>query len=68
MTAATVKGEKARIFTVEDDVAHAADVKLLGERDGVLFLDPALKRGTQVVSDGHTVLEDKDRVTVGGAQ
>lgn len=67
MTAATVRGEKARVFVVEDGVARARDAKLLGERDGLLFADPqSLPPGVQVVAEGHTVLEDKDRVAIGG--
>jgi RND family efflux transporter MFP subunit len=68
MTAATVRGEQARIFTVDGDVARSMDAKLLGERDGVLYLDPSLAPGTRVVSEGHTVLEDKDRIAVGGGK
>jgi RND family efflux transporter MFP subunit len=67
MTAATVRGDKARIFTVENGIAHSRDAKLLGERDGVVFVAPdSLAAGTQVVSEGHTVLDDNDRVAVGG--
>ncbi len=63
MTAATVRGEKARVFVVEAGIAHARDAKLMGERDGLLFVDPkSLAPGAQVVSEGHTVLEDNDRV------
>ena len=60
--AATVRGTKANIFVVTGGVARSVVAKLLGERDGVLYVDPALAAGTQVVTEGHSVLDDKDRV------
>ena len=61
--AATVRGTKVNVFAVKDGVAHSVVAKLLGERDGVLYVDPSLTAGTQVVTEGRGVLEDKDKVT-----
>ncbi len=61
--AATVRGTKASVFVAQDGVAHAVVAKLLGERDGVLYVDPSLAAGTQVVTEGRGMLDDKDRVT-----
>ena len=60
--AATVRGNKANVFVVDHDVAHAQTVAVEGEGGGSLFLNPALGPGTLVVAEGRTLLEDGDLV------
>jgi RND family efflux transporter MFP subunit len=61
--AATLRGSKAGIFIVEGGIAHAKTVAVEGERGGNLYVDRALVPGTEVVTEGRTLLEDGDRVT-----
>ena len=65
--AATVRGAKASVFVVTDGVAHAVVAKLIGERAGVLYVDPSLAAGTQIVTEGRGILDDNDRVTATAA-
>jgi RND family efflux transporter MFP subunit len=60
--AASITGAKAVVFVVEDGVVHKKTFSVIGERESDLFVDPSLKAGTQVVSEGQFVLEDADRV------
>jgi RND family efflux transporter MFP subunit len=62
LTAAVVRGSNASVFVVEGDVARARVVTLLGEREGVLFLDAKLTPGTHVVTEGRALLNDGDKV------
>lgn len=62
LAAAVVRGSSASVFVVEGDVARARSVPLLGEREGVLFLDPKLAPGTHVVTEGRALLDDGDHV------
>lgn len=62
--AATVRGAKASVFTIERGVAHQQTVPVKGEAGGSLFLDPALPPGSAVVAEGRALLEDGDSVTV----
>ncbi|HMK72267.1 MAG TPA: efflux RND transporter periplasmic adaptor subunit [Myxococcaceae bacterium] len=68
LAAAAVRTGKVTLFTVEGEVAHARVVPLLGERQGMLYLDPSLKPGTQVVLEGRALLQDGDRVSVGAVE
>ncbi len=68
LAAAAVRTPKAMVFVVEGDVARARVVPLLGEREGLLFLDPSLKPGTLVVLEGRALLQDGDRVIVGAVE
>jgi RND family efflux transporter MFP subunit len=61
--AATQRGNKATLFTVEGDTAHAKTVNVKGEAAGTLFLEPTLAAGTKVVTEGRALLEDGDKVT-----
>jgi RND family efflux transporter MFP subunit len=63
LSAATVRGVKATVFVVEENVAHKKTFSVKGEREGRLFLESALKAGTRIVSEGRALLNDKDRVT-----
>ena len=62
LIAAVVRGASASVFVVEGDVARARVVPLLGEREGVLFLDVKLAPGTHVVTEGRSLLNDGDHV------
>jgi RND family efflux transporter MFP subunit len=66
LTAAAVKQEHARVFIVEDGIAHARSFPVVGERGGDLFVDPALPDGAEVVTQGRLQLEDGDKVTAHG--
>ena len=68
LAAAAVRSGKVTLFTVDGDVAHVRVVPLLGEREGLLYLDPMLKPGTPVVLEGRALLQDGDRVTVGATE
>jgi len=61
---ATVRGDKANLFVVENGVARKRTFGVKGELQGKLFLDPELKPGTEVVSEGRALLNDKDRVAL----
>lgn len=63
LSVATVRGSKATVFVVEDNVAHKRTYSLKGEREGRLFLDSSLAPGSRVVSEGRALLNDNDRVT-----
>ena len=60
--AAAVRGAKASLFAVENGVAHARVVPVLGEVGGNLYLDPVLAPDTQVVTEGRALLSDGDAV------
>ncbi len=62
LAAATVRGEKATVFVIENDVAHQKSFRMLGEREGALFLDPSLTAGTPVVTQGRSALAEGDKV------
>ena len=63
LRAATVRGEKAMIFTVQGGLAKSEILKVLGESGGSLFVEPTLKAGTPVVTEGRALLDDGDQVT-----
>jgi RND family efflux transporter MFP subunit len=62
LDAASISGSKAALFVVEGGVAHKTTYKTVGERGGTLFVDPLLKAGAQVVTEGRALLADGDRV------
>ena len=62
LVAAAVRGSKATVFLVEGQAAKKAVYAVLGEREGSLFVEPTLRAGTRVVTEGRTVLRDGDRV------
>ena len=53
-----------RIGVVANGVAHKAQVSVLGEREGRLFLDPSLGPGASVVTEGRAALSEGDSVVV----
>lgn len=62
LRAATVRGDKATLFTVSGNVARTEVLRVLGEAGGSLFVDPKLKAGTPVVVEGRALLDDGDKV------
>jgi RND family efflux transporter MFP subunit len=74
LDSASISGAKAVLFVVEGGKAHKATFRVEGELGGTLFVDPSLKAGTPVVSEGRAILADGDAVdakqvpfTLGGA-
>jgi len=63
LSAATVRGETATVFVIDDGVAHKRTWRVLGEREGRLFVEPGLGVRTRVVVQGRALLNDKDRVS-----
>ncbi|HYQ02197.1 MAG TPA: efflux RND transporter periplasmic adaptor subunit [Polyangiaceae bacterium] len=63
LTAAAVRGDMASLFVIEGNLARKRALRVLGEREGRLFVDAALGAGTRVVVQGRALLDDKDRVT-----
>ena len=63
LSAATVRGEKAKLFVVEQGKAKARTVAVVGEAEGELYLDRALAPGSVVVTEGRSGLHDGDTVT-----
>jgi len=59
---ASVRGGKATVFVVEGPTARKAVYTIKGERGGNIFVDPSLRAGTHVVTEGRTLLKDGDRV------
>lgn len=68
LAAAAVRTSKATLFVVDGDTAHARTVPLLGEREGLLYLDRSLKPDTLVVLEGRALLQDGDKVSVGAVE
>jgi RND family efflux transporter MFP subunit len=63
LAAAAVRGTKANLFIVDGQVARAHVVTVMGEFEGVLFLEPKLPPGAQVITEGRELLSDGDAVT-----
>jgi RND family efflux transporter MFP subunit len=64
LRAATVRGDKATVFTVQGDVARSEVLGVLGEAGGRLFVEPKLAPGTPVVVEGRALLDDGDKIAV----
>ncbi len=62
LSAALVRGNKATLYVVEGNTAHKRVVDVKGEREGRLYLDPSLEAGTQIVTEGRALLNDRDKV------
>jgi hypothetical protein len=63
LMAASVHAGKATLFLVNGGIARQTIVKVIGERDGVLYVDPAVvAAGASVVTEGRTVLSDADAI------
>jgi multidrug efflux pump subunit AcrA (membrane-fusion protein) len=64
LLAGTVRGDKASLFVIENNVAAKKSVKVLGELGASIFVDPKdLPAGAQVVTQGKALLSNNDRVT-----
>lgn len=63
LISATVHGSKTNLFEIKAGVAHSTRAKLIGERSGAYYVEPTLKAGTQVVTEGRGLLDDNDTVT-----
>ncbi len=64
LQAAVVRGEQATLFLVEQGIARRRSVRVLGEREGRLYLASSLPAGSEVVLEGRALLRDGERVTV----
>jgi RND family efflux transporter MFP subunit len=62
LAAASVTGSKASIFVVDGDLARRRRVDVLGEEGSTLYVDPTLKPGTAVITEGRALLNDGDPV------
>lgn len=63
LVAARVRGENATVFVADGAVVKRTTAKVIGETGGSLFLDPVLKAGTRVVTEGRNLLSEGDRVS-----
>ena len=64
LDAATQAEGKAKVFVVENNVAHLRQIPVLGERGGGLYFEPrALPANTQIVTDGRALISDGDAVS-----
>jgi RND family efflux transporter MFP subunit len=62
LRAATLRGDKATLFVVDGDVAKRTIVPVLGDADGMLYVDPKLPAAARVVVEGRALLDDGDKV------
>ena len=60
--AATVRNDRATVFVVDNGVAEAKTVAVVGEAAGSLFLDAAVVPESLVVTEGRALLQSGDRV------
>jgi RND family efflux transporter MFP subunit len=60
--AASVRDDKATLFVVEDNRAKKVSFRIEGEEPGALYLDPSLKPGSRIVTEGRSLLNDGDPV------
>lgn len=63
LSAASIRGAKAKLFVVEGAVATDRSVAVLGESGGSLFVATSLQPGTLVVTEGRALLAKGDHVT-----
>jgi RND family efflux transporter MFP subunit len=62
LRSATLRGDKATLFVVSDNLAKRVELPVVGELGGTLFVDPRLAAGSPVVVEGRALLDDGDRV------
>jgi hypothetical protein len=62
LVAASIRGQKATLFVVDKGTARKQIVAVKGERGSMLYLDPVLRPGTWVVTEGRAILKDGDKV------
>jgi RND family efflux transporter MFP subunit len=64
LLAGSIRGDKASLFVIKNNVAEKKSVKVLGELGASIFVDPnELPAGAQVVTQGKSLLRNNDRVT-----
>ena len=64
LAAASITGSKAAVFIVDGEVVRRQRLTILGEIGSDLFVEPAIRAGTPIVTEGWTTLADGDRVLV----
>jgi membrane fusion protein (multidrug efflux system) len=64
LAATTVRNGKATLFVVENGLAHARTVPVLGESGEMLYVGPELAAGAEVVVEGRALLAEGDAVEV----
>jgi RND family efflux transporter MFP subunit len=62
LAAAAVRGDKATVFVIASQRARKAVLQVKGERGGALLVDPSLRAGSHVVTEGRSVIKDGDLV------
>jgi RND family efflux transporter MFP subunit len=62
LQAATIRGDRATLWLVEAGHAKKAQVDVLGESGGSLFIEPSLPEGALIVTQGRSLLSANDRV------
>jgi RND family efflux transporter MFP subunit len=62
LVAASVRGSKATVYVVDGQTATKAVYTIKGERSGQLYVDPSLRSGSHVVTEGRSLLKDGERV------
>lgn len=62
LRAASVRGDTASLFVVEQGVAKKRQVDVLGEQGGSLFLAPQISSDALVVLEGRALLSDGESV------
>jgi membrane fusion protein, multidrug efflux system len=63
LPAADIKGSRASVFVVANGKAKKTRAQVVGERDGLLYVDPkALPAGAAVVLEGRNLISDGDAV------
>ncbi len=63
LLAARIRGKSATVFVVDGSVAKKRILTVLGERGGSVFVKPDLAAGSQVVTQGRSLLADNDKVS-----
>jgi hypothetical protein len=61
--AASVRGQSATVFVADGTHARRLIVQVKGESLGSFYVDPSLKPGTLVVTQGRSLLADGDAIT-----
>jgi RND family efflux transporter MFP subunit len=63
LLSASVHAGKAKVFVAAGGLAHQTYAKVIGERGGTLYIDPAsVPAGARVVTEGRTILGDGDAI------
>ena len=62
LASATIRGQKATVFLVNQGVAKLKPLVYEGELGGSVFVDPSLADGSLVVTEGRALLADGDKV------